>query len=158
MMHQPPSTPGEHGITVKRVVRGDRVQLLCASRLADGTWADHEVDPDAPLWLDAGACTRPQPISDAVIGMAVGESKTLVIPPLQGFGPLRPEMVFRVRPTALPSDVAIGDHVATEHAKISVRGIVRAIDDRSVTVDANHPLAGETLTVELQLLAIFERR
>jgi len=93
----------------------------------------------------------------AIRGMEPGEQKTVTIPAEEAYGERREEMVLQVERGSLPDglDPEIGDQLALttpEGQQIPVR--VTDVSADGVTLDANHPLAGEDLTFALTLDAI----
>ena len=93
-------------------------------------------------------------VSNAVIGMAVGEQKTVEIPPAEGYGEHDDDLVGEFPRANLPEGVEVGMQLqaSTEGQEFMVT--VTEINDETVTVDANHPLAGKTLVFDLEVVEI----
>lgn len=92
-----------------------------------------------------------------VLGMSVRETKTVVIPPEQAYGPRQEQLVIRVPRSQIPPNITpkVGDRVPMQsNTGQVIPATITAVDADSVTVDANMPLAGKTLTFELELLEI----
>ena len=93
----------------------------------------------------------------AIIGMKVGESVTVEIPAAEAYGPHREELVFEVDRAEFPADLEpeVGQQLVMEQgAGNQTLVLVVAVSESSVTMDANHSLAGEDLTFEIQLVDI----
>jgi len=130
---------------------GDKVRIHYTAKLADGTVVDSSQGRD-PLEFEAGTDQLIPGVSNAVIGMQVGETKTVTVPPEQGYGEHQPEAVQKVARQHFPPEVQVGDTfkaVNNQQQEMLVR--VSAVDDEFVEVDANHPLAGQTLVFDLEI-------
>lgn len=138
-----------------RVVRGDRTQILCLTKLDDGSWVGDADDRDTPMWIKAGQMRISlQAITDAVVGMKIGEKKSLSIAPSGAFGAHDDSKLFHVPIASLPSGVKVGESAHVTHKNFRGDFAVIRKSDEFALVDGNHPLAGRTLHVELQVLAI----
>ncbi len=151
----------------------DKVTIHFVGKLDDGTIIDSTYpDPEhdgcndddccgghshGPVELVIGEGELFGPVEDAVIGMSVGEKKTIVIPADDAFGEYNHENVFSVDRSELPDDivpeVGLELEVEGEDEEIYFVTIVE-VDDEKVTMDSNHPLAGEDITYEIELLSI----
>jgi FKBP-type peptidyl-prolyl cis-trans isomerase 2 len=93
----------------------------------------------------------------AIAGMNIGESKTTVIPIEQAYGPRRDDMIVTVNRDQLPPDLnaAVGQRLEITQEDDQVMLVtVAGITESSITLDANHPLAGKALTFDLELVGI----
>jgi peptidylprolyl isomerase len=156
--------------------QGDKVKIDYTGTLEDGTVFDstlegEECSPDecetddcddegcgtGPMALTIGAGDFFPQIEEALIGMSPGEKKTVVIPVEDAFGEYDEERVFTVSRKDLPDDLnpEIGDQLGLADENDETIGVtVMDVTDDSITFDANHPLAGEDLTFELELIEI----
>ena len=93
---------------------------------------------------------------DAITGMSVGDEKRVTIPAAEAYGPRRDELTLQLPRTELPADLELeeGSQLRMEQGDQSIVVTVRELDEDTVTLDANHPLAGEALTFDLQLVEI----
>lgn len=138
-----------------RVSRGDRTKVRCLTKLDDGSWIGDAADRETPLWIKAGEVRSSlRAITEAVVGMKIGEQKTFSIAPREAFGLHDDAKVLSVSLTSLPSDIEVGEWAPVAQAKFRGDALVVRKDEAFALVDGNHPLAGETLHVELQVLAI----
>jgi peptidylprolyl isomerase len=139
---------------MQRVSIGDKVQILCASRLDDGTVLDHEEDLDRPVWLLAGKQNKLQMVSDALIGMHVGEQKSVSIPPEKGFGRHNPNLVFKVPSSSLPKEIKEGDMIELTSRNQNIQAVIETVDNGYVIANGNHPYVDHTIIVDIEVLAI----
>jgi peptidylprolyl isomerase len=132
------------------IIAGDKVRIHYTAKLEDGTVVDSSEGKD-PLEFEAGSDQLIPGVSNAVIGMSVGASKTVTVPPEQGYGPHQPQAVQQVPKQHFPAEVAEGDvfKAVSEQGEMMVRVI--EVGEDMITVDANHPLAGQTLIFELEI-------
>jgi peptidylprolyl isomerase len=135
---------------------GDTVKVHYTGTLEDGTPFDSSVGK-TPLEFTLGSQQVIAGFEDAVVGMAPGEEKSTRIDVENAYGPRREDMVLAVEASEFPSHIspAEGQMLQMEYEDgqtISV--LVTEVSDTLVTLDANHPLAGEALIFDIQLLEI----
>jgi peptidylprolyl isomerase len=140
----------------KTAQQGDKVKVHYKGRLEDGFEFDTSVDKE-PLIFIIGANEVIQGFEDAALGMASGEMKTVSIVPESAYGPYNDELVVDMPREYIPEDIIpeIGmllKIVDNDGQEIPVR--VTDVDDDTITLDANHPLAGKTLIFDIELLEI----
>ena len=134
---------------------GDTVRVHYTGTLDDGQQFDSSRGGD-PLTFTLGEDNVIAGFDEAVSGMEVGDEKRVTIPAEQAYGPRREELTLRVPREELPSDLQLreGAQLRMEQGDQVMIVTVRTLDDESVTLDANHALAGEALTFDLQLVEI----
>jgi peptidylprolyl isomerase len=135
---------------------GDSVLIHYTGKLDDGTVFDSSRDRD-PLQFAIGAGQVIPGFEAAVTGMSPGESKTHTIEAEQAYGPHRPEMVLVVERSQIPEDIPldIGQQLQLRGPEGQLLPVmVTEISDDTATLDANHPLAGESLTFDIELVEI----
>jgi FKBP-type peptidyl-prolyl cis-trans isomerase 2 len=89
--------------------------------------------------------------------MAVGESKTVTIPAAEAYGERHEQLVQQVPREMLPDTIepAVGMQLQSQSPEGQVMNlVVTEVNDASITVDANHPLAGQALTFSIELVEI----
>jgi peptidylprolyl isomerase len=135
--------------------QGDTVRVHYTGTLDDGQEFDSSSGLE-PLTFTLGTGAVIQGFDDAVTGMAVGDEKRVTIPADDAYGPRRDELTLRLPRAELPPDLELeeGTQLRMEQGDQSIVVTVRELDDETVTLDANHPLAGESLTFDLQLVEI----
>lgn len=135
---------------------GDTVRIHYTGTLDDGTQFDSSDGRD-PLEFALGGGQVIPGFDSAVDGMAVGDSKSVTISPEQAYGERHEQLVQQVPKSALPEDMepAIGMHLQSQGPDGQVMNLaVTEVEDESITVDANHPLAGQALTFAIELVEI----
>jgi peptidylprolyl isomerase len=143
-------------MTMTQAQLGNIVQVYYTGRLEDGTIFD-AASQDAPVELTLGASHTISGFEQAVVGMRVGEHKTVFIPAEQAYGMHRPEMVLTMPLQNLPGHI---QSEVRQQLQIQREGepaigvIVVGVTDIHVLLDANHPLAGRDLTFDLSLAAV----
>ena len=138
------------------VMEGNTVRVHYTGKLDDGTVFDSSVGGD-PLEFTIGQGQMIPGFERGVVGMELGETRTLVIAADQAYGVHRPDGVFEVDrseiPTTIPLEVGM-QLQANGPGGRPVSMTVAALSDDKVTMDANHPLAGKDLTFEIEVVEI----
>ena len=134
---------------------GDSVQVHYTGSLSDGTVFDSSEGRE-PLSFVIGDGTMISGFDAAVRGMEVGETKTFTIPAAEAYGDYREDRVVVLPRDDLEEDLEVGERVSLQNVTSgeTIDFIVTEISDTEVTLDANHPLVGEDLTFEIELVAI----
>lgn len=135
---------------------GDTVKVHYTGTLDDGTVFDTSVERE-PLEFTLGEGKVIPGFEKAVKGMKVGQSKTATIPVEKAYGPYRDDLVIAIEHTQLPENLnpEVGQRLQMQQAngRLSVV-IVTDVSEKTITVDANHPMAGKDLTFELKLVEV----
>ena len=135
---------------------GDTVRVHYTGKLADGTVFDTSVGSE-PLEFTLGQGKVITGFEEAVIGMQVGESKTVTIPVDEAYGPRRDDMIFEVGRDELPTEInpEVGMQLQMNQGDGSITIVtITEVSDTTVKIDANHPLAGQNLTFDIELVEI----
>jgi peptidylprolyl isomerase len=163
-----------------QVKKGDKVRINYTGKLEDGTIFDSTIEStdcdsddccstddstdecgcgceSGPTEITVGAVEFFPQIDEMLVGMTPGEKKTVIIPAADAFGEYDEENVFTVPRADVPADMnpSIGDElVLTNEDDEELAVVVVAANEDSITFDANHPLSGEDLTFEVELIEI----
>ncbi len=135
---------------------GDTVKIHYTGTLEDGSEFDSSKGRE-PLEFSLGGGQVIAGFDNAVDGMSVGESKTVTIPPGDAYGERNEQMIQEVPKTALPDDMKpeVGMQLQSQNPEGQVMNFVIAkVEEESITVDGNHPLAGKALTFAIELVEI----
>ncbi len=135
---------------------GDTVRIHYTGTLDDGTQFDSSAGRD-PLEFALGAGQVIRGFDSAVDGMAVGEKKTVTLPAQEAYGEHHEQLVQEVSRSALPGEIepAVGMQLQSQSPEGQVMMLVITdVGEESITVDANHPLAGQALTFAIELVEI----
>jgi peptidylprolyl isomerase len=139
---------------MKNAQKGDKVKVHFTGKFDDGTeFASSR--GDAPVEFTIGEGKLIPGIEEGTIGMAEGDQKTLHLEPNQAFGEKRPELVTKVRRSDIPDDIqpTVGLQLQMRSsAGDPIRVVVTEISEEELTVDANHALAGQPLTFDIELV------
>jgi len=135
---------------------GDRIKVHYTGKLENGTIFDDSLNRE-PLEFTIGKSRIIPGFENAVIGMNVGDWKTVTIPAEEGYGPQRQEMVIVAERKHLPAGLVpvIGQQlqISQDDGNMAVVSVTN-ITDTHVTLDANHPLAGKNLVFDIKLVEI----
>ncbi len=135
---------------------GDKVKVHYHGRLTNGETFDKS-EGRAPLEFEVGSGMVIKGFDDGVTGMTVGEKKTITIPFHNAYGPKNPEMIVDMPKDRFPKEmeIEIGMPLAMSDGQgQQFQVVVTEIKESSVVLDANHPLAGQDLTFDLELVEI----
>jgi peptidylprolyl isomerase len=135
---------------------GDMVSVHYTGRLDDGSVFDSSQGRE-PLRFEVGSGQVIAGFDEAVTGMMAGETKTVRIPSAEAYGERREELMLEVERSAFPSNLQpeVGQRLQMSQGPGQNAIVtVTEVTDESVRLDANHPLAGQALTFELELVEI----
>jgi peptidylprolyl isomerase len=134
---------------------GNIVLVHYTGKLKDGFVFDSSREQD-PLQFTIGEGFVLEGFEQAVIGMAVGDKKTFDILADKAYGTYKQELVFVIdRVKVKDSGVEVGQQVRLgDNPKESIIATITDVTDTHITLDANHPLAGQDLTFEIELMGI----
>ncbi|MFC1587507.1 peptidylprolyl isomerase [Planctomycetota bacterium] len=135
---------------------GDVVKLHYTGKLENGTIFDSSKGRD-PLALTIGDKGVIPGFENAIIGMKVGDVKTIILPPETAYGEYQPDMILDIERSSIPGDVAleIGMVLKAENDQGDATHMtIKDFNDEKITLDGNHPLAGKTLIFEIELVEI----
>ncbi|MBW2091070.1 MAG: peptidylprolyl isomerase [Deltaproteobacteria bacterium] len=143
-------------MNTKKAENGDAVKVHYTGRLEDQTVFDSSENRE-PLEFEIGSGQVIPGFENGIIGMAVGDQKTIIIPAEEAYGPRREELVVEVPKSNFPEHIIpeIGQRLQLRQANNNlIDVIVTKINEEEITLDANHPLAGKTLIFDTELVAI----
>ncbi|HBN77036.1 MAG TPA: peptidylprolyl isomerase [Planctomycetaceae bacterium] len=135
---------------------GDTVRIHYTGKLEDGTQFDSSEGRD-PLEFSLGSGKVIPGFDNAVEGMAVGDRKSVTIPPEEAYGPRHEQLIQVVPRNRLPDGMTptVGMDLQSQNENGQVMQFsVTAVDEESITVDGNHPLAGKALSFDVELVEI----
>ena len=135
---------------------GDTVRIHYTGTLTDGSEFDSSSGGD-PLEFTIGSGQIIPGLDREIAGMAVGDTKTVTVAADEAYGPRQPEAVQEVPRDAVPAGInlVVGNRLQATTADGGQMVVtIAAVSDETVTMDANHPLAGEDLVFEVELVEI----
>ncbi len=134
----------------------DTVRVHYTGRLDDGSVFDSSRGRE-PIEFTIGGGQVIPGFEQAVVGMNPGEEKTVRIPSDEAYGPYRDEMVLTVQRDQFPPDIdpQVGQALQVQQSTgESLIVTVSEVSETAVKLDANHPLAGQDLTFDIELVEI----
>jgi FKBP-type peptidyl-prolyl cis-trans isomerase 2 len=148
----------------KKVKNGDVISVDYVGRLEDGTVFDTSVKEAAieagiynqqrnyePLTFTVGAGQMIKGFDEGVVGMEVGEKKSLELPPEEAYGHYDPELSREFPVEAVNFTPEVGMQLATD---TGLKGIITEVRDKSFVIDFNHELAGKILLFEVTVVSM----
>ncbi len=134
-----------------------KVELHFALRLSDTGELVDSTFGKKPASLVIGDGNLPEAFEILIHGMKSGERKSGIIKPKDGFGQHNPSNIQRIPKDQFDPAVELAEGLVLsfqDKAKSELPGVVSLIEDRMVTVDFNHPLAGRDLEFEVEILSV----
>jgi len=139
-----------------QVKQGDKVRVHYTGTYDDGTVFDSSVERD-PLEVTVGTGMVIQGFDRALVDMEPGQKKNVNIPAAEAYGPRAEELVAEIPRERIPENIQleVGQQLQLSLAD-GGEAIVMIVDlsEKTVTLDANHPMAGLDLNFELELVEI----
>ncbi len=135
---------------------GDRVKVHYTGTLEDGRVFDTSRERD-PLEFKVGEGQIITGFENGVMGMEIGETRDITVLPDEAYGSRREELVMEIPVGEFPEDITpeVGMQLQIKQQDGTPFGVVITdVEDEAVTLDANHPLAGQTLYFQVELLEI----
>ena len=140
---------------MRKVQNGDTVKVNYTGRLEDGTIFDSSmVEGREPLTAKLGDGMLIKGIENGLMEMTIGESKTVEIDPTNAYGEYNEEAIQEVPKTNMPGEVEVGMGLQANTEFGVVNFVVKEVKEETVVLDANHPLAGQKLIFDLELVEI----
>ena len=139
------------------VKEGDKIKVEYTGTFEDGTVFDSSENYGKPLEFEIGKGMVVPGFEKAVIGMEKDEEKEITITPEDGYGQPNPQLVQKVPKEKLPKEQEPKEGMflainTPDGQKIPAQ--IKAVDDKEVTIDLNHPLAGKTLNFKIKIVEI----
>jgi len=142
-------------IIMEKIKSGNTVSVNYTGKLEDGTVFDSSLlEGRTPLTVTIGQGQLIKGFESALIDMIKGEKKTVEIEHTEGYGPSNPQMIVEIPKTNVPEDVQVGQMLQGNSPQGPVNVKVIEINEETVTLDGNHPLAGKKLIFEIEVVGI----
>jgi peptidylprolyl isomerase len=141
---------------MRKVKLGDNVTVNYTGKLEDGSIFDTSLtEGREPLSATLGQGQLIEGFENGLLEMSVGESKTIQIDPEQAYGLYNPELRTKINRTQFPPNVQVGETLQGNSPNGPIIVKVWEVDEETVTIDANHPLAGQKLVFEVEVTNIY---
>jgi len=135
---------------------GSTVTLHLALTLEDGSVAESTFD-EGPLTFTMGDGTLVHGLELALYGLRPGDTQRLALYPEQAFGVHDPQRIHRLPRAVFPADIELtpGNIIAFDTPEgEEIAGTLLSLDDRTVEVDLNHPLAGRRVIFDVEIIDV----
>ena len=142
---------------MSKVETGQTVNVHYTGTFDDGTKFDSSHDRGQTLSFQVGSGQVVPGFDSALLGMSVGDTKTVNLTPEDAYGQPVAEAVQEVPMTAFPEDIKLTEGVTImgqNEMGQQLMGRVVTLTDETATIDFNHPLAGKNLNFEIELVSI----
>lgn len=140
-----------------QVKSGDKINVHYTGKLTDGTLFDSSAGRE-PLAFEVGSGMVIKGFDEGVTGMSVGEKKTIHIPAAEAYGDVDPNYLAVFNKAEIPSDIPYEVGMQLNMHQDGTGQVmpvtVVEVTDLTITLDANHPLAGKDLIFDLELVSI----
>lgn len=139
------------------VKKGNKVKVEYEGTLEDGTVFDSTEKHGEPLEFEVGSGQLIPGFDKAVLGMKKGEEKEFRLEPAEAYGEHNPKLMKKIPRSQLPQNEELKAGMTlmlTLPNGMQFTANVTDIDEETVTLDLNHPLAGKVLNFKIKLLGI----
>lgn len=133
------------------IAPGDRVRIHYTSRSLEGSVIETS-ERRAPFVFQVGADDILPALNQGLVGLKVGDTRTITAPPERAFGRHSADLIQTVPTSALPDEVQVGDQLTAILGDRKLDVWVQRLSPAEAVVDANHPLAGETLVIDVTVV------
>lgn len=141
---------------MSQVKENDTVKVHYTGKLGNGEVFDSSVDRE-PMEFQVGKGQLIPGFEKGIVNMKVNEKKTIVVPSEEAYGEAREELVQEVPNDRLPPEIKpeVGmGLVSTTPEGQEIQLVVKEVKDDAIVVDGNHPLAGQELTFDVEVIEI----
>ena len=141
---------------MQQVKKGDTIKVHYHGKLVDGTTFDSSEGRE-PLEFEVGSGMVIPGFDDGVTGMVVGDKKTVTIPAEEAYGPKQEDMIMEFPKERFPAEMVpeVGMQLNMNNGQgQSFPVVIVEVQETVVILDANHPLAGQELIFDLELVEI----
>tara|TARA_R110002124_G_scaffold194879_3_gene361905 strand:+ start:22 stop:453 length:432 start_codon:yes stop_codon:yes gene_type:complete len=142
---------------MKQAQTGDTVHVHYKGTLTNGQLFDSSEGRE-PLSFQLGSGMVIKGFDDGVNGMTIGDKKTVNIPNAEAYGPVNEEMIIKFPKAQIPADIPLelGStlNMHQEGNGQAMPVVIKEVTEEFVVLDANHPLAGQDLVFELELVSV----
>lgn len=135
------------------IQNGSTVQVHYTGKLTDGTTFDSSVGR-APFQFQVGSFQVIPGFENCLMGKSTGDKITVTIPCDEAYGQVRNDLIVNVPKNQLPGEVEVGQSLQATNEGQSFNVEVKEIFEDYVVIDGNHPLAGEDLIFDIEVLEV----
>jgi len=137
------------------VKKGDKIKVEYTGSFEDGEVFDASEKHGQPLEFEAGKGMVVPGFDAAVVGMNAGEEKKITLKPDEAYGVPNEQAIQKVPKDKFPPEAKEGMMIGVPlPSGQQIPAKITKIDDKEVTIDMNHPLAGKTLVFKIKVVSI----
>ena len=140
----------------RAVKSGDMISIHYRGTFEDGEQFDSSYDREEPISVTVGGGQLIEGFNEALGGMEVGQTKKFTVEPSQGYGDVNPEAFIRMPKDVFGEgyDFEVGASVPLQNQQTGhqLNALLTEVEDEHIVCDVNHPLAGKSLTFEVEVL------
>ncbi len=133
------------------IAHGDLVRIHYTSRSLEGSVIE-TTDRRNPLEFRVGSEEFISGLSLGLIGMQLGDSRTITAPPERAFGRHSPDLIQTTPLSVIPEEAQVGEQLSASMGGVNLDVWIQKLTATEAVVDANHPLAGETLVIDVKVV------
>jgi peptidylprolyl isomerase len=134
------------------IKEGNKVTVHYTGKFEDGNVFDSSNGKD-PIEFVVGQNQVIPGFEGAVMGLDKGGSTTVTVEPAQGYGEFREDLILSLPADQVPADAQVGANLQGQDPTGNMVNVtIKEINEKTVTLDANHPLAGKTLTFDIEVV------
>ena len=143
---------------MSKVTSGNTVSVHYKGTLNDGSQFDSSYDRGEPIQFTIGEGQMIPGFEKNVVGMSIGEAKEFTLAPADAYGDHNPAAIQEVPKQMFPNDFAfqVGEIVQGEQNGNPLIAKIVSEQDETVTLDFNHPMAGQDLTFNIEVVSLNE--
>jgi FKBP-type peptidyl-prolyl cis-trans isomerase 2 len=139
------------------IKKGSKVKAHYTGRLTNNEIFDTSIQNGRdPIEFIIGEGQLIPGFENGVLGLSTGDKKTVEIPATDAYGEYREDLKLTVPKSNMPEGVSVGQSLQADFGGQAVNFMVRYVDETSAVVDANHPLAGQTLIFDIEIIDVAE--
>jgi FKBP-type peptidyl-prolyl cis-trans isomerase 2 len=135
------------------IKEGSKVKVHYTGKFEDNNVFDSSTGKD-PIEFVVGEGNLILGFEQGVMGLSAGDKKTVELEPEQAYGPYNEELVNQVPLDRVPEGVQAGQMLEAQTEAGPIPVVVTDVNEETVTIDANHPLAGRKLIFELEIVEV----
>ena len=136
---------------------GSKVKAHYTGRLTNNDVFDTSLtDGREPIEFVIGQGQLIPGFENGILGLSTGDKKTIEISAVDAYGEYRDDLKLTVPKSNVPQGIEVGHSLQANVNDQIVQFMVRQVDEDDVIVDANHPLAGQTLIFDIEILEVSE--
>ena len=133
------------------IAHGDLVRIHYTSRSLEGSVIE-TTDRRNPLEFRVGSEEFISGLSLGLLGMQLGDSRTITAPPERAFGRHSPDLIQTTPLSVIPEEAQVGEQLSASMGGVNLDVWIQKLTATEAVVDANHPLAGETLVIDVKVV------